>query len=127
MDYRVLIGEEVFHTRFQTGVIQDADEEHLSVYFEAANKSCSFAAPSCFGSFIKMKDAQKQEMVKAEYAAWYTLSGEQHKDEMRNKMKTTQEDILRREKEREERRIAQAKQEQQRIKEFGESIFATSI
>lgn len=122
MDSKELIGEEVLHAKYGSGIIQEIAGNQVQVYFEKFEKECKFMAPACFGNFIHLKDEAKQALLKDEYNKWYVSSGEQKKDELIQKTQKHMQDIEKRIVEREQKRLEEARREAQRLREHLDTI-----
>ena len=112
-----LVNEKVIHKVYGPGVIKSTNKEYLEVLFD--NGKCStFQMPSCFDKFIRFVNEEKQERILHDLDLWKKLNGVYEKEKIHQLTKATQEGIVQREKEREQRRLERAKEEAQRSRFF---------
>lgn len=76
MEITDLVEETVIHKSFGKGVIQNANEKYLEVFFIECNRWSKFLYPSCFDVFLKLENEKKGNEVAKDVEQWRIDSGE---------------------------------------------------
>lgn len=63
-----LIGTNVTHKAFGSGIIRSQDVRRLEVYFEAKDKVCVFQYPEAFETFLTLEEGPLKEKVLSDLA-----------------------------------------------------------
>lgn len=112
-----LINEEVNHFAYGKGVVAQVEANILTVGFENG-KECKFSYPSCFYKFVEIVNADLKAKIDKDVERWLVDSGTLKQEQLNKKTMETQEEIKKRELERQRLRIEKAKAEAQRSRFF---------
>lgn len=78
-----MLNQAVKHRAFGGGIVQNVDEQHITVIFDKDKTSRVFAYPSCFDGFLSVENAKLQEQVLSALGAWKQESGAEQKEALR--------------------------------------------
>lgn len=112
-----LINEQVKHFAFGEGTVSGAEGNILTVRFENGKES-KFSYPSCFYKFVEIVDDGLKGKIEKDVEKWLVDSGTLKQEQLNKKTMETQEEIKKREIERQKVRIEKAKAEAQRSRFF---------
>lgn len=96
MEIKDLIGVAVAHKIFGQGIVEDAHNNYIEVFFLQKGKKSKFSYPSCFQEFLKLVTDEKKADVEADLVVWRIESGAEQKEELKQQYLKTQQAIMER-------------------------------
>ena len=96
MEIKDLIGVAVAHKIFGQGIVEDAHDNYIEVFFSQKRKKSKFSYPSCFQEFLKLVTDEKKADVEADLVVWRIESGAEQKEELKQQYLKTQQAIMER-------------------------------
>ena len=96
MEIKELIGETVVHKIFGQGIVEDAHDNYIEVFFSQKGKKSKFSYPSCFQGYLTLLEEEKKADVEADLVIWRVESGAEQKEELKQQYLKTQQAIMER-------------------------------
>ena len=96
MENKDLVGVAVVHKMFGQGIVEDAHDNYIEVFFSQNGKKSKFSYPSCFQGFLELLAEEKKADVEADLVIWRVESGAELKEELRQQYLKTQQAIMER-------------------------------
>ena len=93
MEIKELIGAAVTHKIFGQGIVEDAHDNYIEVFFSQKGKKSKFSYPSCFQGFLTLLEEEKKADVEADIVIWRVESGAEQKEELKQQYLKTQQAI----------------------------------
>ena len=116
MEIKDLIGATVTHKIFGQGIVEDAPDNYIEVFFSQKGKKSKFSYPSCFQGFLELLTEEKKADVEADLAMWIVESGAELNEELRQQYLKTQHAIMERREAAEEKKLRAAQRAKNRSK-----------
>lgn len=90
MEIKDLIGVAVRHKMFGQGMVEDAHENYIEVFFSEKGKKSKFSYPSYFQGFLELVTDERKADVEADLAVWRMESGAEEKEALKRQYIKTQ-------------------------------------
>ena len=96
MEIKDLIGAAVTHKIFGQGIVEDAHDNYIEVFFSKRGKKSKFSYPSCFQGFLSLLAEEKKADVEADLVIWRVESRVEQKEELKQQYLKTLQSIIER-------------------------------
>jgi len=96
MEIKDLVGAAVAHKIFGQGIVEDAHDNYIEVFFSQKGKKSKFSYPSCFQGFLTLLEEEKKADIEADLVIWRVESGAEQKEELKQQYLKTQQAIMER-------------------------------
>ena len=96
MEIKELISAAVVHKIFGQGIVEEAHDNYIEVFFSQKGKKSKFSYPSCFQGFLTLLEEEKKADVEADLVIWRVESGAEQKEELKQQYLKTQQAIMER-------------------------------
>ena len=96
MEVKDLVGVAVAHRMFGQGIVEDAHDNYIEVFFSQKGKKSKFSYPSCFQGYLTLLEEEKKADVEADLVIWRVESGAEQKEELKQQYLKTQQAIMER-------------------------------
>lgn len=114
MEIKDLIGAAVTHRMFGQGIVEEAHDNYIEVFFPQKGKKSKFFYPSCFQGFLELLTDEKKTDVEADLVIWRVESGAKQKEELKQQYLKTQQAIMERRAAAEEKKLRAAQRSMNR-------------
>jgi len=96
MERKDLIGTAVMHKIFGQGIVEDAYDNYIEVFFSQKGKKSKFSYPSCFQGFLELMTDEMKMDIEADLVVWKIESGADEKEKLKQQYMKTQQTIMER-------------------------------
>ena len=83
MEIKDLIGAAVTHRMFGQGIVEEAHDNYIEVFFSQKGKKSKFSYPSCFQGYLTLLEEEKKADVEADLVIWRVERRTEQKEELK--------------------------------------------